>query len=317
MKKWLLLLLFFGVAAHAQTYPSRPIRVIVPFTPGGPGDLYARLLAQHLQDTWGQPALVENRPGGTGLVGSAVVQQAPADGYTLLFTSNSTHIISPMLREPRPFEPARDFTPVAMLLRYPMYLLINPGLPAGTMQEFIAYAKARPGTLNYSSVGIGSGGHLACELFNIAAGTEMVHVPYKGAAPAQAALVAGEVQLMCDSVGNSQALVRAGKLRGLAVTSAARSAAAPDVPTLGEAGVKGVEAYIWLGMLAPARLPEPVLAKLNAEVVRALNQPALRDRVLKGGNELMVGPAEKFRKDIEEEAAVWHRVIKDKGIKAE
>jgi tripartite-type tricarboxylate transporter receptor subunit TctC len=261
--------------------------------------------------------VVENRPGATGLTGSAVVQQAPADGYTLLFTSNSAHVISPMLRTPHPFEPTRDFTPVAMLLRYPMYLLVNPAVPVTTLQEFVAYARARPGKLNYSSVGIGSGGHLACELFNINARTEIVHVPYKGAAPAQAALVAGEAQLMCDSVGNSQALVQAGKLRGLAITATTRSSAVPDVPTLAEAGVPGVVAHIWLGLLGPAKMPAPVVTRLNAEVARAMAQPGLRDRVLNGGNEPMVGPPEKFSKDIEEEGQVWLRVIRAKGIKAE
>jgi tripartite-type tricarboxylate transporter receptor subunit TctC len=169
-------LLTFGLA-QAQPYPSKPVRIIVPFPPGGPTDLYARLIAQHLQEAFAQPVVVENRPGATGLTGSAVVQQAPADGYTLLFTSNSAHVISPMLRTPHPFEPTRDFTPVAMLLRYPMYLLVNPAVPVTTLQEFVAYARARPGKLNYSSVGIGSGGHLACELFNINARTEIVHVP--------------------------------------------------------------------------------------------------------------------------------------------
>jgi tripartite-type tricarboxylate transporter receptor subunit TctC len=302
---------------NAQGYPSKPVRIIVPFPPGGPTDLYARLIAQQLQEDWKQPVVVENRPGGTGLTGSTVVLQAPADGYTLLFTSNSAHVMSPLLRTPRSFDAVRDFTPLAMVLRYPMYLLVNPGVPAGNIREFIAYAKANPGKLNYSSVGIGSGGHLACELFNMSAGTQIVHVPYKGAAPAQTALVAGEAQLMCDSVGNSQPLVTAGKLRGLAVTAPARSAAVPEVPTLTEIGVPGVEAYIWLGLLGPAKMPDALAARLNAEVVRVMNLPALRDRVLKGGSELMLGSPERFAKDMEEETHLWNRVIKEKGIKAE
>jgi tripartite-type tricarboxylate transporter receptor subunit TctC len=245
------------------------------------------------------------------------VQQASPDGYTLLFTSNSAHVISPLLREPRPFDSVRDFTPLAMVLRYPMYLLTFPGVPAKSLQEFVAYAKANPGKLNYSSVGIGSGGHLACELFNSAAGTQVMHVPYKGAAPAQAALVAGEVQLMCDSVGNSHALVVAGKLRGLAVTAPTRSSAAPDVPTLAEAGVPGVEAYIWLGLFGPARMPEPLAASMNAEVQRIMNLPAMRERVLKGGNELMLGSPARFGQDMQAEMQMWSRVIREKGIKGE
>src|SRR5258708_8823046 len=198
-----------------------------------------------------------------------------------------------------------------------MYLLVHPSVPASNIGEFIAYAKANPGKLNYSSVGIGSGGHLACELFNLSAGTHIVHVPYKGAAPAQAALVAGEAQLMCDSVGNSQPLVQAGKLRGLAVSARARWSAVPNVPTLAEAGVPGVEAYIWLGLLGPARLPEALSARLNADVVRIMSEPELRSRVAKGGSELMLGSPERFAKDMEEESRTWSRVIRQKGIKAE
>ena len=311
-----LALIACGAAAQSD-YPSRPVRVIVPFPPGGPTDLYARLISQQLQETWKQPVVVENRPGGTGLVGSGLVQNAAPDGYTLLFTSNSAHVISPLLREPRSFDSVRDFTPVVMVLRYPMYLLTHPAVPAKSLQEFVAYAKANPGKLNYSSVGIGSGGHLACELFNIAAGTQITHVPYKGAAPAQAALVAGEVQLMCDSVGNSHPLVVAGKLRGLAVTAPTRSTGAPDVPTLAEAGVPGVEAYIWLGLLGPARMPEAIAAKLNDEVQRVMSQPAMRERVLKGGNELTLGSPARFAQDMAGESQTWLRVIREKGIKAE
>ena len=222
MRKWKLVLKCLlaavcatsGGTAVAQSYPAKVIRIVVPFPPGGPTDLYARVIGQKLQEAWGQPVIVDNRPGGTGLLGSDIVRQAPADGYTLLFTSNSAHVMGPLLREPRSFDPVRDFTPVSMVIRYPMYILVNAGVPARSLGELIALAKARPAQLNYSSVGTGSGGHLACELLNVAAGTQIVHVPYKGAAPAQTALVAGEAQVMCDSVGNSHALVVAGKLRG-------------------------------------------------------------------------------------------------------
>ena len=301
---------------NAQDYPSRPIRIVVPFPPGGPTDLYGRIIGQHLQEAWQQPAVVENRPGGTGLIGSNFVRQAPADGYTLLFTSNSAQTISPLLHEPPPFDPVMDFTPITIVLRYPMYLLVNPNVPARTIGDFIAYAKANPGKLHYSSVGIGSGGHLACELFNIGAGTQVVHVPYKGAAPAQAALVSGEVELMCDSVGNSQALVAAGKLRGLAVTAAQRSPAVPDVPTLTEAGVPEV-AHIWLGVLAPAGLGRAVRGKLNTELVRIMNLAEVRERVVKGGSEVVADTPEQFEAEMRAESATWLRVIREKRIKAE
>ena len=303
--------------APEPVFPSRPIRVIVSFPPGGPTDLYARLIAQKLQEAWGQPVVVENRPGGTGQIGTSMVMQAPADGYTLLFTSNSAHVISPLVRNPRPFDSVRDFTPVSMVLKYPMYLLISPALPARTVAEFIAIAKAKPGQLNYSSVGIGSGGHLACEMFNIAAGTNVMHVPYKGAALAQAALVAGEVHMFCDSVGNSQSLVNAGKMRGLAVTAARRSSAVPEVPTMAEAGVPGMEAYIWLGLLGPAGIPPGILAKLNAEVVKIMNQPEVRERVLKGGSDLVANTPEQFARDMRDEREMWSKVIREKNIKAE
>ena len=203
-------------AQSAASYPSRPITMIVPFPPGGPTDSYARLVALKMQERWGQPVIVENKPGGTGVLGNNLVIRSPPNGYTLLFTSNSAHLISALLKNPKPYDSVKDFTPISIALKYPMYLLINPNLPAKTVPEFIAYAKANSGKLNYSSVGLGSGGHLACEPFNIAAGTNITHVPYKGAAPAQASIIAGETQMFCDSVGNSQPMVDAGKLRGLA-----------------------------------------------------------------------------------------------------
>ena len=310
-----------GGSAAAQApeagYPGRPIRIIVPFPPGGPTDLYARVIAQKMQESWGQPVLVDNRVGGTGQVGSSMVMQAAPDGYTLLFTSNSAHVISPLLRSPQPFDAVKDFSPISMALKYPMYLLINSALPAKTLAEFIALAKARPGALNYSSVGIGSGGHLACEMFNIAAGTNIVHVPYKGAAPAQAALVAGEAQMFCDSVGNSQQMVAAGKMRGLAVFADQRLSAVPDVPTMGEMGLKGLAAYIWLGLLGPPGLPAPVLAKLNAEVVRIMNLPDVRERALKGSNVIVANTPEQFARDMREEQGLWMQVIRTKNIKPE
>lgn len=305
-----------GATVNAQTYPAKLIRITVPFPPGGPTDLYARVIGQKLQESWGQTVIVDNRPGGTGALGSDIVRQAPPDGYMLLFTSNSAHIMGPLLREPRTFDPVKDFTPLAKVLRYPMYILIHPSLPARSVPELIKLAKAKPGQLNYSSVGTGSGGHLACELFNIAAGTNIVHVPYKGAAPAQTALVAGEAQMMCDSVGFSHPLVVAGRLRGLAVTGAQRSAAVPEVPTLKELGLP-VEAYIWLGMLGPPGMPAAVTAKLNAEIVRIMNLPEVRERVITGGSEVIANAPDQFAGEMRAESDVWARVIREKGIRSE
>ena len=323
MRQWKLVLkcllvaacLVWGGTTVAQSYPAKVIRIVVPFPPGGPTDLYARVIGQKLQEAWGQPVIVDNRPGGTGLLGSDIVRQAPADGYTLLFTSNSAHVMGPLLREPRSFDPVRDFTPVSMVIRYPMYILVNAGVPARSLGELIALAKARPAQLNYSSVGTGSGGHLACELLNVVAGTQIVHVPYKGAAPAQTALVAGEAQVMCDSVGNSHQLVVAGKLRGLAVTGAQRSPAVPDVPTLMELGCRSRLISGWACLDRRRCQPRHGEKRLSAEIVRIMNLPDVRERVLKGGSEVVASVPEKFAGDMRAESDIWARVIREKGIK--
>ena len=316
---WLLALsaAFSSAPVTAQTYPSKPIKIIVPFAAGGPTDVYARIIGQKLGEALGQPVIVESKPGATGLIGTAAVRDAPADGYTLLFTSNSAHVMGPLLHKPNSFDPVNDFTPVVMVLRYPMYFLTSAKVPVTSLKEFVALAKAKPGQLSYSSVGIGSGGHLACELINKAAGIETIHVAYKGAAPAQAALAAGQVDYMCDSVGFSQPLVVAGKLRGLAITAPTRSSAVPDVPTLAEQGVSGVEAYIWQAIFAPRGLPEAIRNKLNTELVRIISEPAFKERVLKAGYELIAGTPEQLTKDVSAEKTVWNRIITEKNIKSE
>ena len=299
------------------TYPNRPIKVIVPFPPGGPTDNYARLLSAKMAESFKQPVLVENKAGGTGLPGTLAVMNAPADGYTLLFTSNSAHVISPLLRQPIPYDSVKDFSPISMVLKYPMYLLVNPNLGLKSLPEFIQYAKNNPNKLNYSSVGIGSGGHLACELFNSAAGTSIVHVPYKGAAPAQAALIAGETQMFCDSVGNSQGMVNIGKMQGLALFSDKRSSAAPTVPTMGEMGLQDMAAYIWLGLLAPPNLPKEIQNKLSAEVMRIMNTPEVSSMVLKGGSDLVANTPSQFSQNMLDEKELWAKVIREKNIKPE
>jgi tripartite-type tricarboxylate transporter receptor subunit TctC len=306
-----------GVSAAEQTYPNRPIKIIVPFPPGGPTDNYARLIASKMQEDFKQPVVVDNRAGGTGTPGTLAVMNASADGYTLLFTSNSAHLIGPLLKSPIPFDSVKDFTPLSMVIKYPMYLLINPNLPVKSIPEFIQYAKGKPNQLNYSSVGIGSGGHLACELFNIAAGTNVVHVPYKGAAPAQAALIGGETQMFCDSVGNSQGMVNAGKMRGLALFSDKRSNVVPDVPTMGEMGLQGLAAYIWLGMLAPPNTPQDIQNKLNAELVKIMALPDVAQFALKGGNDIVANTPAQFGQMMRDEKDLWLKVIREKNIKAE
>ena len=312
-------LLFNSSISNAadNSYPNRPIRVIVPFPPGGPTDNYARLIASKMQEDFKQPVVVENRAGGTGTPGTLAVMNAPADGYTLIFTSNSAHLIGPLLKNPVPYDSVKDFTPLTMAIKYPMYLLVNPSLPVKTIPEFIQYAKSKSNQLNYSSVGIGSGGHLACELFNIAAGTNIVHVPYKGAAPAQAALIGGETQMFCDSVGNSQGMVNAGKMRGLALFSDKRSTVVPEVPTMGEMGLQGLAAYIWLGMLAPPNLPLDIQNKLNAELVKIMAMPDVAGLALKGGNDIVANTPAQFGQMMRDEKEIWLKVIREKNIKAE
>lgn len=300
-----------------SVYPNRPIKVIVPFPPGGPTDNYARLIASKMSEDFKQPVVVENRAGGTGTPGTLAVMNAPADGYTLIFTSNSAHLISPLLKSPMPYDSVKDFSPLSMVIKYPMYLLTNSNLPVKNVTEFIQYAKTHPNQLNYSSVGIGSGGHLACELFNIAAGTNVVHVPYKGAAPAQAALIGGETQMFCDSVGNSQGMVNAGKMRGLALFSDKRSTVAVDVPTMGEMGLQGLAAYIWLGMLAPPNLPAEIQNKLNAELVKIMAMPDVSAFALKGGNDIVANTPAQFAQMMRDEKEVWAKVIREKNIKPE
>jgi len=307
----------FAQGVCAQAYPTKSIRIVVPFPPGGPTDLYARIIGQNVQESLGQPVVIENRAGGTGLIGTRVFLTAPPDGHTLLFTSNSAHLVGPLAHDPRPFDPIKDFTPISMAIRYPMYVIVNPSVPARNIAEFIALAKSNPGKLSFSSVGTGSGTHLACELINLVAGTSMLHVPYKGAAPAQAAVMAGEVQMMCDSVGYSQALVDAGKLRGLAVTGERRSGAVPNVPTLAESGVPGVNTYTWLGLFAPAGTPNTIVARLHAEIVRIMSLPEMRERVTKGGSDVIADTPEHFIAQMRSESELWLRVIREKKIKAE
>lgn len=300
----------------AQTYPSRPIQLIVPFSAGGPTDAYARLIGKSLGDALGQPVIVDNRPGATGLIGSKAVKDAPPDGYTLLYTSNSAHIIGPLLRKPQSFDPVADFTPITEPLRYPMYLLTSTKLPAKSFKEFIALAKTRPGKLSYASVGTGSGNHLACELMNQAAGIQALHVPYKGAAQTVTALMSGEVDFMCDSVGNSQPMVKAGKMNGLALTSAKRLPAVPNIPTMTEQGVP-VEAYIWHGIFGPKGLPVDVRNKLAVAIRSVMSRPELNARMHMEGYERINQAPEQFTKDIAAEKAIWAKLIAEKNITAD
>jgi tripartite-type tricarboxylate transporter receptor subunit TctC len=306
-----------ALTVFAQDYPTRGIRLVVPFPPGGSTDIYARIIAKELQGAWGQSAIVDNRPGATGQIGTDFVKRAGPDGYTLLFTSNTAHVLGPLLQNPRPFDAAADFTSVTKVLRFPLYLVIHPSVPARSLKEFIALARARPGQLIFSSSGQGGTSHLIAELFNAAAGIKgATHVPFKGTSPALQSVMSGETHYIFNNIGVSQPLVLAGKLKGLAVTGETRSPALPDIPTTAEMGIGGLEnAYTWLGLLGPANLPQIILDKLSTEVVRMMRKPEMEKRVLNDGYMLVANAPAQFKSEIQAEIATWSGVIRERGIK--
>jgi tripartite-type tricarboxylate transporter receptor subunit TctC len=297
-------------ARAADWRPTRPVRVIVPFAPGGPSDTHARLVAEHMGRAFGHPFVVENRAGATGAIGTTAVARAEPDGYTLLFTTNSSHVLGPLLTRTPAFDPRRDFTDIGLHSTFPFYLLVHPSLPVRSASELVAYLKENPGKLNFSSPGIGSGGHLMMELFRMRTGTEATHVPYGGAGPAISALMAGQVQFCFDSVGTAQPMVADGRLRGLAVTSRQRVPAVPDVPTLAEAGIPGAEAELWLGLFGPPRMPTAVQEALNAELNRYLALPETRERLASSAYEPAGGPPQTLTALIAGETERWAEVVR-------
>ena len=306
----------YTASALAQHYPSRPLRVIAPFPPGGSTDIYARVVARDLSSSLAKPVIVDNRPGATGILGTHMARQAAPDGYTLLFTSNTAHVLGPLLKSPRPFDPVADFSAIGVTVRFPLYLIVNPAIPAKTTREFIAHAKARSGVLNYASSGEGGLSHLAALLFNVASGISATHIPYKGAAPAQQAVAAGEAHYRFDNVGTSQPLVLAGRLRGLALTGTARSPAAPDIPTLAEQGVSGLEGlHVWLGLLGPRGLPAPLRDRLSGIVLSLLKTPEFAQRAAKDGYDIVASSPAQFTTALRQEVATLERVIRDNGLK--
>jgi tripartite-type tricarboxylate transporter receptor subunit TctC len=324
MRRWfsvfVVLVLMVGGAtvAQSQSYPAKPLRFVVPFPPGGPLDIMARGIGVKLQEAWGQPVVVENKPGAGGGIGADAVAKSPADGYTLLMGAVSTHAINPWLYASIPYDPVKDFIPVTLVAQVPNILVVNPTLPVQSVKELIAYAKAKPGALSFASGSTGSTGHLAGELFKTMAGIDMVHVPYKGAAPAMFDLLAGQTQLMFDNIANALPQVKAGKLRALAVTTSKRSPAVPDLPTLDEAGLPGFDLTTWFGVFVPAKTPQEVVDKLNAEIVRALSSKELRDRLTAMGTEppSITKPSD-FATFVQRESAKYAQVVKTSGARVE
>ena len=300
----------------AGNYPNKQIRMIVPFAAGGPTDAIARAIGQKLTETWGQPVVVDNRPGAGGNIGTELAAKSPADGYTL-FIGTVANAINQSLFTRLPFDFVRDFVPVTQNYVTGLILAVHPSLPVTSVRELIALAKARPGELSYSSSGVGGTPHLSGELFNTMAGVKMVHVPYKGSAPAMADLLGGHVQLTFDNMLTVLPQVKAGKLRGLAVTLPSRSPLAPELPTVAESGLKGFEVKSWNGVVAPTGTPREIIARLNAEIVRILRQPDLREKFLVQGVELVPTTPEEFGAFIRQDIAKWAKVIALSGARPE
>ncbi len=303
--------------AHAQAWPARPLQLVVPYAPGGPVDLSARLLAPKLQQALGQPLVVENRAGAGGNIGAEFVAKSAPDGHTLVMGAIATHAINPALYPNLPYDPVRDFRHVALVVQVPNVLVVNNDLPVKSVQDLVALAKEKPGKLDFASGSTGSTGHLAGELFKQLTGTYMVHIPYKGSAPASADLLAGRVHLMFDNLASALPNIRAGKLRALAVTTAKRSSFVPELPTLEESGLS-FDMTTWWGVMAPAKTPQPVVDRLAAEISNAISSPDLAERLRAMGSEApgVRTPAD-FTAFVERERKVYGELVRRSGAKAD
>ena len=299
--------------AYAQSYPSKPIRIVAPFSPGASTDIVGRLLAAKLTESWGQPAVVENRAGAGGVIGATYVAKAPPDGYTLLMASvGSMGTIA--LRKNAPYDPVKDFAPITLGVRAASVFSVHPSLPVTNVKQLVAIARARPGQLNYSTSGLGSPSHLATELFNTMAGVKTVHVPYKGPVEAMTDLLTGRVEMSITSVVSTLPLYRSGRLRVLASTGRARMTELPDIPTMIESGLPGYEVYVWYGVMAPAGTPKEIVTKLNHELVRIFNLPDVKAKLLAQGGELATGTPEEFLEFVRRDVERWTKVIRDAKI---
>lgn len=304
-------------AALAQTYPARPIRMVVHFPPGGPTDLVARTLGQKMSEAWGQQVIVDNRPGAGGIVGVEMVVRAPPDGYTLLFATGGSMSITPALGTKLPYNVFTDVAPVSLVVINPQILVLHPSVPANSVRELIKLAKAKPGQINYASVGLGSPNHLGMEMLKSMTGIDMVHIPYKGTAPAVTDLLAGQVSLMFNSMPSVLPHVKAGRLKGIAVGSAKRSPAAPQIPTVAEAGVPGFQYVTWYGLFAPAATPKDIIAKLNAETVRIMQDKTVAQRLIHEGAEPAAGTPGELAQYMRVEYEQWKKTIAAARLKIE
>jgi tripartite-type tricarboxylate transporter receptor subunit TctC len=314
-----LLLVFVAciAAAQAQTYPTKPVRIIVGFVAGGPSDLVARMVAQGLSERMGQQFIVENRPGATGIIGAEVVAKSPPDGHVLYLASQTTHAVAPAMYAKVSYDPIRDFVTIVRVAHNPLLMVVHPSMPVKQFKDVVALAKSRPGQINFATGGIGSSPHMSMELIKSMTKIDMVPVHYKGDGAAIIDVLGGHVQLFNASIGTLLPHVRSGKMRGLSVTSLKRSAMAPEFPTLDESGLKGFEVLTWFGILGPSGMPQQTVTRLNTEILQVVAQPAARDQLLKMGFEVLSNTPQEYAAFLKLEHARWGKVVKDLGLKAE
>lgn len=310
-------LLAAAPAMPQSDYPNRPIRIVVPFPPGGSTDIAARVVGEQLSETWKQPVVIENRPGAGGSVGAEAVARMPADGYALIMGVTGSHAINTSLNSKLPYHPLRDFEPITQVGVLPNVLVVHPSVSANSLAELIALAKRDPGKFTYASLGSGTAAHLTMEMFKSLAGIDLVHVPYKGSTPAMTAMLAGEVHVMIDGLPSSLTHIRSGKMRALAVTSSARAAAAPEIPTIAESGFAGFSADAWSGLFAPKGTPPPIVEKLSIEVNRILKTQLVRERFAPLGLQAVGGTPATFAAFVTSEIDKWARFVKASGAKVE
>ena len=305
-----------GTAMHAaaQGYPAKPVRIVVPYSPGGPADIYARFLGPRLQEALGQAFVVENRPGAGSIIGTDIVAKSAPDGYTLLVMSN-THTVNESLIPKRPFVLMKDFVPVAPINYSDLLLVVHPSLPAKSVKELVALAKARPRALNYASSGNGTPYHMAGELFKALAGVDIVHVPHKGSAEARTSVMSGQVEMMIDAITTMAPMAKAGRVRALGTSGQKRSSVLPDVPTIAEAGVPGYETTIWIGIMAPAGTPNAVIGRLNAEITKITSRPEVKKTWNEQGAEPLTMTPAQFEKYLYADIAKWAKVVKISGAR--
>jgi tripartite-type tricarboxylate transporter receptor subunit TctC len=302
--------------ALAQAYPTKPVKIIVPYSAGGPADIYARFVGDRLQKTLGHPFVIENRPGAGAIIGTDAVAKSTPDGYTLLMMSN-THTVNESLFTKKPYSLMRDLAPIAPVNYSDLILVVHPSVQAKNLKELIALAKAKPGALNYASSGPGTPYHMAGELFKAMAGVDIVHVPHKGSAEARTSVLAGNVQMMFDAITTMAPLAQAGKVRAIATSGKTRSSITPDVPTLSEAGVPGYDAVIWLGVMAPHGTPKPIIDTLNSDIEKIANSPDVKETWARQGAVPMRMSAEEFGKFLEQDIQKWAKVVKFSGAKVD